>query len=183
VRDDPLLPEVLVTDAPVAEAGERRRARSMQGITWLASGLLVTFVAFGFGSWFSAAASSVGFYLGARGATLIALARVSTCVGFALAVVVTLAWYGRRCRRGATDISGRAVLAACLILPIGNICWAIFVDAVAYHYGQDIVRPAFDYTIMYLVLGGLLPLAVGVPWLVSRMRRAAATPSSCALVP
>jgi hypothetical protein len=86
-----------------------------------------------------------------------------------------LAWYRRRCGRGATDIPAWAVLTACLALPAGTICWAIFVDAVAYHYGEDIVRPAVDFALMYLVLGGLPPLALGVPWLLWRLRRAAPT--------
>jgi hypothetical protein len=148
----------------------------MQGMLWLASGLLVTFAAIGFASWFSGAASWVGFYLGARAATLTGVAQVTTCVGFAAAVVATLAWYGRQCRRGMTDISPRAALAAALVLPAGNICWAIFVDAIAYRYGRDIVRPAFDFTMMYLVLGAVLPLAVGVPWIVTRLRRRVALP-------
>jgi hypothetical protein len=144
---------------------------SAQRLIALASGLLVMFVAFGFASWFSGAASWIGFYLGARGRTLAGLAQVTTCIGFAGAVVVTLIRYWRQCRRGASQISARAVLAACLILPLGSIFWAIFVDAIAYHYGQDIVRPAFDYAVMHLVLGGLLPLALGVPWLVFNLRR------------
>ena len=155
-----------VGDAPVPQ-----QRRSLQAIVALASGLLVMFVAFGFGAWFSGAASWVGFYLGARGRTLAGLAQVTTCVGFATAVVVALAWYGRRCRRGASDIPPRAVLAACLILAVGSISWAIFVDATAYHYGQDIVRPAFDYALMFLVLGGLPPLALGVPLLVLHLRQ------------
>ena len=157
-------PHVLDAPAPFQH-------RSLQAIAALASGLLVMFVAFGFGAWFSGAASWVGFYLGARGRTLAGLAQVTTCIGFAMAVVVTLAWYRGRCRRGAADIPPRAVLAACLILPIGSIFWAIFVDAIAYHHGRDIVRPAFDHTVMYLVLGGLPPLALGVPWLVLYLRR------------
>jgi hypothetical protein len=96
---------------------------------------------------------------------------VTTCIGFATAVVVALVWYRRRCLRGAADIPLRAVLAACLVLPMGSIFWAIFVDAIAYHYGRDIVRPAFDHAVMYLVLGGMLPLGLGVPWLVWRLRR------------
>ena len=155
----------------VVDAFAPRQRGSLQAIVALASGLLVMFVAFGFGAWFSGAASWVGFYLGARGPTLAGLAQVATCVGFVTAVVVTLAWYGRRCRRGAVDVPPRAVLAACLILPAGSIFWAIFVDAIAYHYGRDIVRPAFDDVVMFLVLGGLPPLVLGVPWLVSHLRR------------
>ena len=155
----------------VANVDERRSAPSMQRMIHLASGLLVLFAAFGFGSWFSGASSWTGFYLGARGRTLTGLAQVSVGVGFALGVVITLTWYARRCRRGETDIPPRAVLAACLVLPLGSIFWAIFVDAIAYHYGQDIVRPAVDYAVMYLVLVGLLPLTLGVPWLVFRLRR------------
>src|SRR5687767_3214598 len=97
---------------PVADAGGRPRDRSMQGLIWWASGLLVTFVAVGFGSWFSGAASWAGYYLGARGRALTGLAQAATGVGFALAVVVTLAWYRRRCRRGVTDVSPWLVLAA-----------------------------------------------------------------------
>jgi hypothetical protein len=155
------------------DVGDGGQRRSLQGLIRLASGLLVAFAAFGFGSWFSGAASWIGFYAGARGGTLTGLAQAAAGVGFTLAVVVTLAWYRRRCRRGAADIPARAALAACLALPAGNICWAIFVDAIAYHYGEDIVRPAFDYAIMYVVLGGLLPLTVGIPWLAFRFRRRA----------
>jgi hypothetical protein len=155
----------------VAELAEPGRNGSMQRTIALASGLLVMFIAFGFGSWLSGAASWMGFYLGARGQMLVGVARVSTCAGFATAVVVALIWYRRRCRRGASDIPLRAALAACLILPLGAIFWAIFVDAIAYHYGRDVVRPAFDYAIMYLVLGGALPLAVGVPCFVLRLQR------------
>jgi len=162
-----------LSQPPVADADERRRGRAVQRVLRLTSGLLVFFVALGFTSWFSGAASWVGFYLGARGKTLVGLAQVTTGVGFALAVVTTLAWYSRRCRRGKTDIPPWAALAACLVLPLGNIFWAIFIDAIAYRYGEDIVRPAFDNAIMYPVLGGLLPLALGVPWGASRLRRGA----------
>ena len=155
----------------VVDVPALRQRRSLQAIVALASGVLVMFVAFGFGAWFSGAASWVGFYLGARGRTLAGLAQVTTCIGFAIAIVVALAWYWRRCRRGASDIPPQAVLAACLILPMGSIFWAIFVDAIAYHYGRDIVRPAFDYAVMFLVLGGLPPLALGVPLLVLCLRR------------
>ena len=165
-----------MTQLDVATDARAVRPRLGQRLVVWASGLLVMFVALGFGSWFSGAASWVGFYLGARGRTLVVLAQVTACVGFAAAVVVTLVGYRRRCRRGASDIPPRAVLAACLALPLGNIFWAIFVDAIALHYGQDIVRPAFDYAIMYLILGGALPLAVGVPWAVSRLRRCHASP-------
>jgi hypothetical protein len=43
-------PDVVNADAP-------DQRRSLQGIVALVSGLLVMFVAFGFGSWFSGAAS------------------------------------------------------------------------------------------------------------------------------
>src|SRR5687768_7216665 len=155
----------------VVNAPAPSQRRSSQALVALASGLLVMFAAFGFGAWFSGAASWVGFYLGARGRTLAGLAQVTACAGFAIAVVFTLAWYWRRCRRGASDIPPRAVLAACLILRTGSIFWAIFVAAIAYHYGRDVVRPAFDYAVMLLMLGGLPPLALGVPLLVLHLRR------------
>ena len=145
----------------------------MDRMLWLASGLLVAFFAFGFGSWFSGAASWVGFYLGAREGALIRLAQVTAVAGFAIGIMITLAWYWRRCRRGEVAISPRAALIACLVLPLGNISWAIFVDAIAYHHGQDLVRPAFDNAIMYVVLGAIVPLALGVPWLISLLRRRA----------
>lgn len=150
---------------------------STQRLLWLASGLLAMFFAFGFGAWLSGAVSWVGFYAGVRGQTLIALAQATTASGFALGIVMTLAWYWRRCRRGDADIPPRAALTACVVLPMGSIFWAIFVDAIAYHYGQDIVRPAFDYAIMYTLLGGLLPLALGVPWLLAHLRARYAPPA------
>ncbi len=137
----------------------------------LTSGVLVLFFAIGFASWFSGAASWAGFYLGARGPVLTGLAQATMVLGFVLGVAGALAWYWRRCRRGDADISPRAAATACLVLPLGNVFWAIFVDAIAYHYGEDLVRPAFDYAIMYLVLGGLLPVTLGTPWLVSWLRR------------
>jgi hypothetical protein len=160
-----------MTQPDVADAAESGPAPSTHRIVALGSGLLVAFVAFGFASWLSGAASWIGFYLDARGETLAGLAQATAWIGFAAAVVATLAWYWRRCLRGATGIPVRAAVAACLVLPVGNIFWAIFVDAIAYHYGQDIVRPAFDHAIMYVVLGGLPPLAVGVPYLLLRLRR------------
>ena len=158
-----------MTATPSLVPARRARSASMQPLLRLSSGLLVTFAAFGFGAWFSGAAAWVGFYLGARGPALTRLAQASLVVGVALAVAGQLAWYRRRCRRGRSDIPGSAVMAACLALPAGNICWAIFVDAIAWHYGQDLVRPTFDLAVMYLILGGVLPLTLGVPLLVSRM--------------
>lgn len=148
---------------------------SAQRLLWLASGLLVMFFAFGIGSWFSGAVSWVGFYAGARGRSLVALAQVTTAIGFTLGVGTTLTWYWRRCRRGDADIPPGAALLACLVLPIGSIFWAIFVDAIAYQYGQDIVRPAFDFAMMYMVLGSVLPMALGVPCLVWRWSRTASS--------
>ena len=91
-----------MTRPHVVDALAPRQRRSLQAVVALASGLLVMFVAFGFGAWFSGAASWVGFYLGARGRMLAGLAQVTTCVGFAIAVVVTLAWYWRRFRNTGT---------------------------------------------------------------------------------
>jgi hypothetical protein len=82
-----------------------------------------------------------------------------------------------------THIPVRVVPTAFLILPLGNIFWAIFVDAIAWHYGQDIVRPAFDYTIMYVVLGCVVPLTIATPLLLSCLQRPSQTvptPAPCA---
>lgn len=146
------------------------RRSSGSRVVHAASGLLVLFAAVGAGAWLSGAASWAAFYLGARGSTLTGVAQATAAAGFALTIVLTIEWYRRRCRRGEADVPARAVLAACVVLAAGNIFWAIFVDAVAYHYGQDIVRPAFDYVIMYLILGGVLPLFIGVPWLAFYLR-------------
>jgi hypothetical protein len=115
----------------------------------------------------------VGFYLGTRGGTLVAVARVSTVIGFIGAVVVAVDWYRRRCSGGWAHVPPWVAAAACLALPTGAIFWAIFVDAIAYHYGDDLVRPAFDYAIMPLVLGGVVPVTVGVPLLCFRFARGA----------
>src|SRR5687767_12695618 len=90
-----------------------------------ASGLMVLFAAVGFGAWFSGAASWAAFYLGARGSTLTGVAQATAAVGFALAIILTIEWYRRRCRRGEVDVPARAVLAACLVLAAGSIFWAI----------------------------------------------------------
>ena len=140
---------------------------STQRLIRLSSGILVTFVASGFGSWFSGAASWIAFYAGARADTLTNVAQASAVIGFALAVLACVAWIWRRSARGLTHIPLPAVPIAFLILPLGNIFWAIFVDAIAYHYGRDIVRPAFDYAIMYVILGSVAPLTLGIPLLLS----------------
>jgi hypothetical protein len=150
-----------------------RPGRSMQRLLVCASGLMVTFFAFGFASWFSGAACWVSFYLGARGQQLIMLARITTTAGFVFGIVIPVVWYWRRCRGGRADVPPRAALLACLTLPFGSIFWAIFVDAIAWHYRQDIVRPAFDFAIMYLVLGAVLPLTLAVPCIVLGLQRRA----------
>ena len=138
-----------------------------------ASGLLVAFFAFGCAAVVSGAAAWAGFYLGARHDALAALAQATAVAGFAAGAGLPLALYARRCRRGATDVPGRAILAACLALPAGNLSWAVLVDATAWHHGVDVVRPAFDVTIMYLILGGLPVLTLGVPWALARLKRQA----------
>lgn len=144
---------------------------SPQALLRLASGLLLLFAAVGFAAWLSGAASWVAFYCGARGRTLTHIAQLTLVIGFALAVFTAFAWHVRRCHRGRTTIPARAVLVACLTLTLGNIFWAIFVDAIAWHYGDDIVRPAFDTALMYLVLGAVLPLTLGTPPLLSHLAR------------
>jgi hypothetical protein len=153
----------LAADAPAR--------RSAQPLFTLVSGLLVAFAAFGFAAWFSGAASWIAFYLGARGRILTTTAQATAATGFTLAVVAILTAYRRRCRRGQTDIPPKAALAACLALFFGNVFWAVFTDATAYHYGEDLVRPAFDIALMYLVLGGVPPLAVGIPLFILHLRR------------
>ena len=142
----------------------------------------MTFAAVGFGSWFSGAASWIAFYAGARADTLTAVAQASAVIGFALAVLACVAWIWWRSSHGLTHIPLRAVPAAFVILPLGNIFWAVFVDAIAYHYGQDIVRPAFDHAIMYVILGSVAPLTLAMPLLLSYFqppRQPAPTPAAC----
>lgn len=144
---------------------------SMQRLLGWVSGLLLLFFTFGIASWFSGAVCWLGFYLGARGEALASLAKTTTVVGFALGIAGTVAWYVRRYRSGEAAITPKAALLACLVLPMGNIFWAIFVDATAWHHGKDVVRPAFDYAMMFLVLGSVPPLALIVPCLVFHLRR------------
>jgi hypothetical protein len=99
-----------MTAFPTAVAVVPAARTSTQALVRLASGLLVMFAAFGFGSWFSGLASWVGFYLGARGTTLAGVAQAAAVVGVA-AVVGQLAWYRRRCRRGRADIPAGAIWA------------------------------------------------------------------------
>ena len=160
-----------MNSAAVAVAAEERRHVGLQRVIALASGLLTAFAAFGFASWVSGAISWVAFYLGARGAVLTGLAQAAVFAGFALGLCLAVTWHLWRRRRGATDIPPAAALAACVILPLGNIFWATFVDAIAYHYGQDLVRPAFDLAVMWLVLGAVPVLTFTVPWILTRLAR------------
>jgi hypothetical protein len=156
---------------------------STQRLIRLSSGILVTFAACGFGAWFSGAASWIAFYAGARGGVLTAVAQTSAATGFTLAAVACVAWIWWRHSRGVTHIPVHVIPAAFSILPLGSIFWAIFVDAIAYHYGRDIVRPAFDYVLMYIILGSVAPLGIATPLLISYLRRCAQsvpTPAACA---
>ncbi len=162
---------------PLTAVPDPPDAPSLQRLIRLLSGVLVLFVASGVGSWFSGLCSWIGFYLGARDATLVAVAQSSAAVGFIGAATGCLVWHHARAARGRCGIPFWAVPGASLTLLLGNVAWAIFVDATAWHYGSDIVRPAFDYAIMYLVLGATVPLAVAVPWLLARLERRAAAPA------
>jgi hypothetical protein len=98
--------EFMIESAAVAD-GKATHGQSLQRLLRLASGLLLAFVAFGFGAWFSGAVSWVGFYLGARGQALASLAQVTAGVGFAVGVAGT-PWYAvaeRMCRRISCDAS------------------------------------------------------------------------------
>jgi hypothetical protein len=142
--------------------------------------VLVGLVAFGFAAWLSGAAAWIAFYAGARGGVLAGVAQAAVVVGFLTAAIGATAWYACRCRRGEPGVPPRLALAACLALPLGGICWAVFVDATAWHYGQDVVRPAFDNAVLYPVLVGLPVLAVGVPLLAWASSRAPASRPSTA---
>jgi hypothetical protein len=149
-----------------------RPAFPLQAVTRPASGVLVGFAAFGFAGWFSGLASWIAFYLGFRAGGLALVAQATAVAGFLLGAAGAVAWYARRCRRSEpAGVPPRVALAACLALPLGGICWAVFVDAIAWRYGQDVVRPAFDNAILYPVLVGLPLLAVAVPALASRLVR------------
>ena len=154
-----------VEPSPVAT-----RSDSLQRLLRMVSGLVVTFFAFGFASWLCGAVCWLAFYAGARGANLSIVARIATVVGFIAGAVAPLVGYRRRCLRGKGDIPPLAALAACASLPVGGIFWAVFVDAIAWHHGRDVVRPAFDFAIMYVLLISVLPLAIGMPWVMKRSR-------------
>ena len=153
---------------------------SLQRLMRLLSGVLVLFVAFGTASW-CLRVVFVGCVLRWRARR--DADRHGECaavVGFIAAVGGCLAWYRIRVARGRPDLPFFAAPGASLALLLGNICWAVFVDATAWHYGSDIVRPAFDRAMMYLVLGATVPMAALIPWLLTRIERRTllAAPSS-----
>ena len=157
-----------------SEAGLAAAAthRSIGQRLWWASGVLVLLFAFGAGAWTSGAAAWVVDGCGGGAATIVAAGEAGYVAGFVTAVMESILWYARRCRRGREDLSICHVAAAMLALPVGAIAWAIFVDAIAWHHREDLVRTPVDYVIMYTVLISAIPVAVGVPLIVRRLQTA-----------
>jgi hypothetical protein len=136
-----------------------------------ASGVLALFQATGGGFFLSGLCAWIAEGIGLRGKVLIAIANGSLYLGFVAAVGIFIGWFAARCRRGDVYLSRRFILLGLLALPAGAISWAIFVDAIAWHLRRDIVRPAVDMAMMYLVLATVMPMAVGIPFVLSRVRR------------
>jgi hypothetical protein len=152
-------------DAPVFHVPPRANS-----LHW-ASGLLTLFLAIGCGFFVSGLCAWIAEGIGLRGKMLIAIADGSLYVGFAASVAIFIGWFIARCRRGDIHLPRRYILLGLLALPIGAISWAIFIDAIAWHLRKDIVRPAVDMAMMYLVLTAVAPMTVGIPLILSCLRR------------
>jgi hypothetical protein len=141
------------------------------GVLWWFTGVMLLFLAAAGGGALSGAATALGALAGAGEALLAWVAVGTLLAGFALALAVGLGDLARLARRGATALPLRWVpgsfLALLVAAPFWNLCVVHVQERLT---GSDSVRVGFDNVEYGLVLT-VIPLAVGVPLLLARLRR------------
>jgi hypothetical protein len=141
------------------------------GILWMLTGMMVLVVAVACGAALSGAATAVSAMAGVREGAIAVTAVTTLLIGFGLSLVVGVRDLARLSRRGRASLPRRWVLGPILALPVAGPFWNLCVVHIQEPLsGSDAVRIAFDNVLYGLVLVLLLPLAVGVPLMLARLR-------------
>lgn len=160
------------------ESHERRDrmtpASPKKSILWLFTGGMALILAVACGSILSGAATAVSARMGIREETIVAIAVTILLVGFLVALVAGLRDLAALVRRDERSLPRRWVVGSCVALfvagPFWNLCVVQFQEPIS---GSDSVRIHFDNVLYVLNLTLMLPLGVGVPLILTRLRRQA----------
>jgi len=140
-------------------------------ILWLFTGVMVLLFAAAWGAALSGAATAVSAQVGIREETIAAIAVVSLLVGFAFSLVAGLCDLAGLARRDEPSLPLRWAVGSILVLfvagPLWNLCVVHIQEPIS---GSDSVRIVFDNFLYGLVLTLALPLALGVPVILARLR-------------
>jgi len=143
-------------------------------ILWLFTGVMVLIVAAAGGGVLSGAATAASAQLGIPEETIAAIAVVTLLVGFAVALIAGLRDLAALARRDNPSLPLRWVVGSIGVMfavgPFWNLCVVHIQEPIS---GSDSVRIAFDNVHYGLVLASALPLALGVPLVLARLRRQA----------
>jgi hypothetical protein len=149
-------------------------AQRQISILWLLTGMMVLIFAVACGAALSGAVTAVSAKVGVREGVIAVAAVVTLLVGFGGSLVVGFLDLVGLARSGQPSLPRRWTLGSILALlvagPFWNLCVVHIQEPIS---GSDAVRVFFDNVLYGLVLTLVLPLAVGVPLVLARLRRQA----------
>jgi len=158
-------------------------AKRKTSILWLFSGVMVLVFASAAGHTLSGVWTAVSALAGVGENFIAAIGLVLLLTGFALAMFFGLRDLISLARRNADALPMRWVVGSLLVMwvaaPFWNLCVVHVQEPIS---GSDLARTVFDYVHYGLVLTLFLPLGIGVPLLLARMRRQASVESAAELL-
>jgi hypothetical protein len=141
---------------------------------WLFTGVMLLMFAAACGAVLSGVATAVSAKVGIREATIAPIAVVTLLVGFVVALVAGLRDLAGLAQRDEPSLPLRWAVGSLVALfvagPFWNLCVVHLQEPIS---GSDSVRIAFDNVLYGLILTLVLPLALGVPLILTRLRRQA----------
>jgi len=149
-------------------------AQRKNSILWLLTGVMVLIFAAACGFVLSGVATAVSAELGIREETIAAIAVVTLLAGFAVSLAGGLRDLTSVARRDEPSLPLRWVVGSIVVMfvagPFWNLCVVHIQEPIS---GSDSVRTLFDHVLYGLVLTLTLPLALGVPLILTHLRRQA----------
>lgn len=149
-------------------------AQRKNSILWLFTGVMVLIFAAACGSALSGAATAVSAKVGIREQTIAAIAVLTLLVGFAVTLAAGLRDLAGLARRDEPSLPRRWIVGCIVVMfaagPFWNLCVVHIQEPIS---GSESVRTIFDNVLYGLVLALTLPLALGVPLILTRLRRQA----------
>jgi hypothetical protein len=145
--------------------------RTRYSVLWLLSGAMALVSAVACGAALSGALTAVSAVGGIREETLAAIAVASLLIGFTVALVGGIRDLASVARTGTASPPRRWLVGSILALPIAGPFWNLCVVQIQERIsGSDSVRISFDNVLYTLVLTLMLPLVVGMPLALRRLR-------------